>query len=170
MCATWLVHTCDVPCWILWNDSLFLCFHLGKTSFFRECNTRARHHVHTYVRRDSFMCVTRLVCYHTRWLRLVGSLKFQVFFAKEPYKRDYILQTRPIIWRSLLIVATPYVRHDSFLPHSLFRTAAIFCDLTWCRAHASHTIFTSKIFSVVTLFGLFNSELAFEILFCSHVV
>jgi len=42
------------------------------------------------------------------WLRLVGSLKLQVTFAKEPYKRDDILQKRPIILRSLLIVATPY--------------------------------------------------------------
>jgi len=31
------------------------------------------------------------------WLRLVGSFKSQVSFAKEPYKRDYILQKRPII-------------------------------------------------------------------------
>ena len=42
------------------------------------------------------------------WLRLVGSLKLQVSFAKEPYKRDDILQKRPIILRGLLIVATPY--------------------------------------------------------------
>ena len=28
------------------------------------------------------------------WLRIVGSLKLQVFFAKEPYKRDDILQER----------------------------------------------------------------------------
>ena len=28
------------------------------------------------------------------WLRLVGSLKLQVSFAKEPYKRDYTLQKR----------------------------------------------------------------------------
>jgi len=42
------------------------------------------------------------------WLRLVGALKVQVSFAKEPYKRDDILQKRPIIWRRLLIVATPY--------------------------------------------------------------
>jgi len=42
------------------------------------------------------------------WLRLVGSLKLQVSFAKEPYKKDYILQKRPIILRSLLMVATPY--------------------------------------------------------------
>jgi len=42
------------------------------------------------------------------WLQSVGALKFWVSFAKEPYKRDYILQKRPIILRSLLIVATPY--------------------------------------------------------------
>jgi len=33
----------------------------------------------------------------TGWLRLVGSLKLYVSFAKEPYKRDYILQERLII-------------------------------------------------------------------------
>ena len=32
------------------------------------------------------------------WLRLVGSLKLQVSFAKEPYKTGYILQKRPTIW------------------------------------------------------------------------
>jgi len=42
------------------------------------------------------------------WLRLVGSLKLYVSFAKVPYERDYILQKRPIILRSLLIVATAY--------------------------------------------------------------
>jgi len=42
------------------------------------------------------------------WLRLLGSFILQVSFAKEPYKRDYILQKRPIIFKSLLIVATPY--------------------------------------------------------------
>jgi len=42
------------------------------------------------------------------WLQLVGSFKLHVSFAKEPYKRDYILQKRPIILRSLLMIATPY--------------------------------------------------------------
>jgi len=42
------------------------------------------------------------------WLRLVGSLKLQVSFAKESYKRDDILQMRPIILRNLLIISTPY--------------------------------------------------------------
>jgi len=45
------------------------------------------------------------------WLALVGSLKLQVSFAKEPYKRDDILQKRPLISRRLLIVATPYQYH-----------------------------------------------------------
>jgi len=43
------------------------------------------------------------------WLRLVGSLKLCVSFAKEPYKRDYILQKRHLILRNLLIAATPYM-------------------------------------------------------------
>jgi len=43
-----------------------------------------------------------------RWLRLVGSIKLQVCFAKEPYQRDYILQKRPIIISILLTIATPY--------------------------------------------------------------
>jgi len=45
------------------------------------------------------------------WLRLVGSFKLQVSFAKEPCKRDNTLQKRPRILRSLLTVATPYATH-----------------------------------------------------------
>jgi len=50
-----------------------------------------------------FLCVCVRFCVVIRSL----SLDFQVSFAKEPYKRDYILQKRPIILRSQLIVATP---------------------------------------------------------------
>jgi len=46
---------------------------------------------------------------HMGWLWLVGSIKLQVSFAKEPYERDDILQKRPIILSILLIVATPYI-------------------------------------------------------------
>ena len=42
----------------------------------------------------------------------IDSLKLQVSFAKEPYKRQCILQKRPINLRSLLIVATPYHQRD----------------------------------------------------------
>jgi len=40
-------------------------------------------------------------------LMAVRVYVFTASFAKEPYKRDYILQKRLIILRSLLIVATP---------------------------------------------------------------
>jgi len=67
--------------------------------------THTHTHTHTHTRTLT----------HTRcktscdmgWLRLVGSLKLYVSFAKEPYKRNDILQKRPIILRSLLTVATP---------------------------------------------------------------
>jgi hypothetical protein len=57
--------------------------------------------------RDKVQIIETQIC--MGWLRLVGSLKLQVSFGKEPYKRDYILQKRPTILRSLLIVATPYI-------------------------------------------------------------
>ena len=38
-----------------------------------------------------------LWCVLIGWLWLVGSIKLQVSFAKEPYKRDNILPKRPII-------------------------------------------------------------------------
>jgi len=40
--------------------------------------------------------------------------------VKEPYKRDYILQKRPIILRSLLIVATPYIHVDCIYKYYAF--------------------------------------------------
>ena len=53
------------------------------------------------------------------WLQLVGSSKLYVSFAKETYERDDILQKRPIILRSLLIVATPQIhRYTSVLTSS----------------------------------------------------
>ena len=50
------------------------------------------------------------------WLWLVGSIKLQDSFAKETYKRDAILQKRPIILSILLTVATPYATP----PYQLF--------------------------------------------------
>jgi len=41
------------------------------------------------------------------WLRLVGSLKLQVSFAEYSLFYRALLQKRPIMLRSLLIVATP---------------------------------------------------------------
>jgi len=68
--------------------------------------------VHIYIHRDTYIAVGR--CHemhraieHMGWLWLVGSIELFVSFAKEPYKRDDILQKRPMILSILLIVATP---------------------------------------------------------------
>jgi len=44
--------------------------------------------IHTWVNRSAHV----LMPSHVGWLRFVGSLNLQVSFAKEPYKRDDILQ------------------------------------------------------------------------------
>jgi len=49
------------------------------------------------------------------WLWLVGSLQLYVSFAEEPYKRDDILQKKPIILRSLLIVAILYIHTQTHM-------------------------------------------------------
>jgi len=75
------------------------------------------------------------------WLPIVGSLQSQVSFAKEPYKRDYIVQQRPLIWRSLLLVATPY-------PHTILHSCsklpwvAVSGDLTGGAPSTSVTVYT----------------------------
>ena len=47
--------------------------------------------------------------FHTYGVATISRLrKMIVSFAKEPYKRDDILQKRPIILRTQLTVATPY--------------------------------------------------------------
>ena len=72
--------------------------------------------------------------YPMGWLRLVGSTQLCVSFAKEPYKRDFILQNRPIMWRSLLVVATPY-----WYSHTLFLTSFLYCHtpMTTCTPNTT---------------------------------
>ena len=72
------------------------------------------------------------------WLRLVGSLKLQDSNAKEPYKRDNILQKRPTILRGLLIIATPYRCIFAFLYYYIRMTRQLtfekFSDLVYLAA------------------------------------
>jgi len=90
------------------------------------CNYIYPHHIY-----EQYKLIIYIYAHHTStslfltlshmrnmgWLRLVGSLKLWVAFAKEPYKRDYILQKRPISLRSLLIVATTYHIYISTFIH-----------------------------------------------------
>ena len=64
-------------------------------------NTYIPAYVHVYV---ESACASAM-----EWLRSVGSLKLYVSFAKAPYKRDDILQKRPVILSIVLTIATPYL-------------------------------------------------------------
>jgi len=112
---------------VLCNQSLFVCNVLFVGLFGRSLSayvgllyiwkkTWAFHiyifhiHVNVFTRGVRLvLCNQSFFVTHMGWLRLVSSFKLQVSFAKEPYKRDDILQKWPMILRSLLIVAPPYV-------------------------------------------------------------
>jgi len=51
------------------------------------------------------------------WLRRVGSLKWSVSFAEYSPLYRALLQTRHVILRSLLIVATPYLIYTQYTSH-----------------------------------------------------
>jgi len=99
---TWVVYVFDNVKSICPVDSIHMYITLSNrytTLYIEQIHDSIYTYIlHTYA--PSNICM--------EWLRWVGSLKWWVSFAKEPYKRDYILQKRPIILRSLLIVATPY--------------------------------------------------------------
>jgi len=136
VCVTWLIVTCDVTRLCVWHDSLLRVTWLvcvcdmspsGWLWWSRPLIMDLIYHVtrnnescHTHKRVKSHVTMSHVTHYHQwsplimdliyggmGWLRLVGSLKLWVSFAKEPYKRDCVLQKRPIILRSLIIVATP---------------------------------------------------------------
>ena len=58
------------------------------------------------------------LCIHMGWLQVVGSLTYRSLMQYRLFCRA-LLQQRPIILRSLLIVATPYLRHTpTYIPHT----------------------------------------------------
>jgi len=88
---------------------------------------------------------------HSDTLRLVGSLKILASFAKEPCKRDYILQKRPIILRSLLIVATPYAHSHTLHQCCLYVSMiCILIDPLFSFIYGPATI--SRLLKIIGLF------------------
>jgi len=67
------------------------------------------------------------------WLRLVGSTKLQVSFAKETYKADYILQKRPKIMSSRRIQSTTKHAKQRHNPHTATRCNTIQHTTTHCN-------------------------------------
>ena len=108
-CVTALVQL-SVAISITCSNTHIYAAHIQSYIHIHICNHKHKY-VHLYIHIYTYTCNIGIVdtarCV-MGWLRLVGSLKLQVSFAKEPYKTDDILQKRRIILRSLLIEATPY--------------------------------------------------------------
>jgi len=103
-CAYVSVRVCVCTCVCTMHTHFFPAFYFRRLPHL--CVEGARTHTHTQTHTVYLAQTSRRT--KMGWLRLVGSLKLQVSFAKEPCKRDYILQKRLIILRSLLSVATPW--------------------------------------------------------------
>jgi len=126
VCVTWLIHMCHLTHTYVFHDLFMHVTWLTQTcaraSFVRVtwlihmCDM-----THTHALYDLFKIMG--------WLRLVGSLKLQVSFAKEPYKRDDILQKRPIILSNLLHVATPYMCYGVATISRLLKIIGLFCRI-----------------------------------------
>ena len=100
-----------------------------RTYNFKEPTDRS-HPIHAWVRSRIYLMTTyESVMAHTSRKESRHTWKQDHFsFAKEPYQKDYILQKRPIILRSLLIVATSYQqRVTSYMKtRSFHRSRALF--------------------------------------------
>jgi len=113
------VHSARVG--TLYNIYGYVCEYVYVHIFTHLCRHTVRVLVHIFIHVFRVpLCMCACILMESRCVRYlclavwggfwwVGSLKLQVSFAKEPYKRDDIMQNRPVILRSLLIVATPYV-------------------------------------------------------------
>ena len=86
-------------------------------------------HTHEYVMSETGM----------GWLRLVGSFKSHVSFAEYSLFYRALLQKRPIIWRSLLIVATPYFAQSRVKSH-IGMSHVTRMNESWLLIHAERFI------------------------------
>jgi len=119
MCLCWYMNTLNLSA----GKFIYQHTHLKSWEFrWLQTNICVRKHIYVYVyiHRNMYesiysWCHCSVSLTHMGWLRLVGSIKLQVSFAKEPFKRDCILQKSPMIWSIVLTVATPYLPADSHL-------------------------------------------------------
>ena len=103
-----------------------------QTNTHTHSHTHTHTHTHTHIRADARNSIegeVKSAFAAMGWLWLVGSIKLYVSFAKEPYKRNYVLQKRPIILSILLIVATPYSQVETKLDSTRNMTHYFYHDV-----------------------------------------
>jgi len=132
--VTWLIHMCDMTHSHVWRDSrtcvtwpVHMCDMARSYAWY---NSLTHIWMSSYAWYDSFICATRSRVWHDSFICVIWLLDITfalahsyvwydsiicATFAKEPYKRDDILQKRPIILLILLFVATPYLCFGSFI-------------------------------------------------------
>jgi len=96
----------------LYQHNIFLCIYIHLSIYIINISSSITRVSYMYIQLPINLIHQHNISLCMGRLRLVGSLKLYVSFAKETHKTDDILQKRPIILRSLLIVATPYL-HSS---------------------------------------------------------
>jgi len=107
-----LLSSVLLPClFCVWNDLVFvhgsLCVILGVLLLSCDLSLHcATSRPHPSVCADSYFLLQSAAVL-MGWLRCVGSLKLQVSFAEYRLFYRALLQLRPLILRSLLILATP---------------------------------------------------------------
>ena len=161
---SWTVKLAGFSCHVSMKRNLqALALSFGKN--FRKCHFKWVRLYIVHIRKG-LVCILTVMSMstiyslsHLKWhlnilpmgcLRLVGSLKSYISFAKEPYKRDDILQKRLIILRSLLIVATPYPVFLDFtvniqpIPYRLYMVVMPIIGLFCKRALQKRPIFSKE--------------------------
>ena len=122
VCVTWLVYMCEMICLYVWCD-LRVCVYVCVCIILMHTHTHTHTHRHEHTQTHAYfdapfvhMWVTAHMLWGgvrgigwrvrgTGWLRLVGSLKLQVSIGECSVFSRALLQKRPMILRSLLIVA-----------------------------------------------------------------
>jgi len=109
-----VIYTCRFTCAFTHDRSVSI-IHLHSPIEMRiSCLSSSHHHRLCYLHMQIYKYVR---CIHMGRLRLVGSLKLYVSFAEHRLFYKALLQKRPIILRSLLVVATPYTQNSCIMKH-----------------------------------------------------
>jgi len=129
--VTWRIDMCDMTYWYVWHDS-----YMYMTWLVYMCRIAQELHQRIDRQRDRVFDKSLTATSHSWFKHMapssIGSLdgvammsrllKIISLFCKRAYKRDYILQKRRMILRSLHLCAAPqrwtshaYVCHDSFI-------------------------------------------------------